>query len=58
MGGKGEGSRRCGKLEHFQEMWNPVFRPKCDNAKMLKPFRFSGQCEAAPLAPVAVPGSI
>jgi hypothetical protein len=23
------------RLEHFQEKWNPVFRPKRDNAKML-----------------------
>jgi hypothetical protein len=27
-------------LEHFQEKWDPVFRPKCDNARMLERFLF------------------
>jgi hypothetical protein len=28
------------RLEHFQEKWNPVFRPKMRQCKMLERFQF------------------
>jgi hypothetical protein len=41
--GRSAGATRRGKmagLEHFQEKWNPVFRPKMRNARMLERLLF------------------
>src|SRR5882672_4361689 len=35
------------RLEHFQEKWNPVFRPKMRQCKNAKAVSVSGLCEAA-----------
>ena len=34
-------------LEHFQEKWNPVFRPKMRQCKNARAVSISSQCETA-----------
>jgi hypothetical protein len=34
-------------LEHFQEKWNPVFRPKMRQRKNARAVSASGPCETA-----------
>jgi hypothetical protein len=34
-------------LEHLQEKWNPVFRPKCDKRKNARAVSVFGQRETA-----------
>src|SRR5450432_2575996 len=40
--------RHPSRLEHFQEKWNPVFRPKMRQRKNARAVSVSSNCETAP----------